>query len=111
MKKVLSALLLTACSGGVDDLSSATRPDFQAGLVCGWIFKHTVDLGPTETPGTCWLVKPPPGMSIMEHGAAACDAGEGTVPRVWGSAEKVDLFTRTGSSGDMPAPRKEVPCN
>ena len=111
MKKLLTALLLTACSGGVSDLGSATRPDFEAGLICGWTFKRTVELGPTEMPGNCWRVEPTPEMSIMEHGAGACDADEGTMPRIWASDEKVDLFTRTGSNGKVTAPREEVPCN
>lgn len=111
VQKLLAALLLLSCSGGVEGLGSATRSDFQSGLLCGWTFKRTVKIGPVLVPGDCWRIQPAPGMSIMEHGANACDADEGTGTRTWVDGEEVDLFTHTGSSGEMLAHHEEVPCN
>lgn len=110
MKKLLLLLLVTACSGGVDSLATASRGDLETSLLCGWLYKRTKNIGPTSGPGMCWLIDPPPGMSVMPPGSEPCEADEGTQTRVWASDSDIELYVTPSSDGYLNTDKMEVAC-
>lgn len=111
MKYIILLLLTTACSGGVEDLTSASRPDqLEEGLLCGWLPKKVDNLGSTNDPNNCWLLDPPNGVSAMSVGSHPCEADEGTGPRIWPNKADVELFVEPDTSGYISFDPIEVAC-
>ena len=103
MRSVALLLALVACSDLPQELPSAKT------LWCPWIWRGETVLAPAQD-GACWLVTPPGGMAVTEPQANACAASRGAGPTVWPGGQRLAMWVRLGSSGELHVDPVAVAC-